>query len=96
MLLCTSGFAQQTTITQKDAVDIAVDKGIDFLITKQRPDGSIFDRGYATAMTALSVMAMASNGTTLGEPTPRSLAMMKAVNYILRDELRDSQGYFGQ
>jgi hypothetical protein len=95
-LLCSNTLAQPSAIASKDAVDIAVDKGIDFLISKQRPDGAIFDRGYATAMTALSVMAMASNGTTLGEPTPRSAAMMKAVDYILRDELRDSQGYFGQ
>jgi hypothetical protein len=95
-LLCSNTLAQPSAIASKDAVDLAVDKGIDFLISKQRPDGAIFDRGYATAMTALSVMAMASNGTTLGEPTPRSAAMMKAVDYILRDELRDSQGYFGQ
>ena len=96
ILMNTNGFTQQPTIGLKDRVDVSVDKAIDFLITKQRADGSVFDRGYATAMTALSVMAMASNGTTVSEPTPRSRSMLKAVDYILRDDLRDSQGYFGQ
>ena len=92
----TIGLAQDGPSNQKDEVDNAVDKAIDYLISKQRGDGSIADRGYATAMTALSIMAMASSGTTVSDPTPRGKAMMRAVDYILRDDMRDNQGYFGQ
>ncbi len=90
------GFCQTTSPSVRDEVDRAVDCGIDYLLTKQRPDGSILDRNYATAMTALSIMAMASTGTTLRESTPRGQAMNKAVDYILREDVRDPQGYFGK
>ncbi|MDZ4849030.1 MAG: prenyltransferase/squalene oxidase repeat-containing protein [Pirellulaceae bacterium] len=91
-----NAIAQESIVSLKDEIDISVDRGIDYLISKQRSDGSIVDRGYATAMTALSVMAIASTGTTVSEPTPRGRAMLRAVNYILRDDVRDNQGYFGQ
>jgi hypothetical protein len=88
--------AQDLKNSQQDDIDLAVDKAMDFLLTKQRADGSIVDRGYATAMTALSVMAMASTGTTLRDPSPRGRAMKRAVDYILREDIRDEQGYFGK
>ncbi len=96
MLLFATAAAEVTSVAGKDLVDTSVDKAIDYLVSKQRADGSIVDRGYATAMTALSVMAMASTGVTVSDPTPRGRAMKKAVDYVLRDELRDDQGYFGQ
>lgn len=80
----------------KDVVDMAVDKGLNYLLTKQREDGAIVEHGYATAMTALSIMALASTGTTVNDPTPRGKAMNRAVKYVLRDELQNDQGYFGQ
>lgn len=86
----------ETASTEPDVTDRAVDKAIAFLLTKQRPDGAIVDNGYATAMTALAVMSLASTGTTLTDPSPRGQAMQRAVDYVLRDELVTDQGYFGQ
>jgi len=79
-----------------DEVDRCVEKAIDFLVTKQRDDGAISDGGYSTAMTALSIMAMASTGTTTTDPTPRGDSMRKAVEFCLRDDKQDAQGYFGK
>lgn len=86
----------RTSTFARDEVDDAVDRGIDFLLSKQREDGAVTDRSYATSMTALSVMALASVGTTVGEPTPRGRAMHRALDYVLRDDVRDAQGYFGK
>ncbi len=83
-------------VGQPQAVDQAVELGIDYLLSKQRPDGAITDRGYATSMTALSVMAMASVGTTVSEPSARGRAMNQALEYVLRDDVRTEQGYYGQ
>ncbi len=86
----------RNSIFARDEVDDAVDRGIDFLLSKQRDDGAVTDRSYATSMTALSVMALASVGTTVGESTPRGRAMQRALDYVLRDDVRDAQGYFGK
>ena len=52
----------------KDRTDLAVDKAIGFLISKQRKDGAIVDGSNDTTMTALSIMAMASVGIQPGDP----------------------------
>ena len=90
-----SSFAQ-TPLIAPDEVDRCVEKAIDYLVTKQREDGAIADTGYSTAMTALAIMAMASTGTTTADPTPRGESMRKAVEYCLRDDKQDAQGYFGK
>ena len=46
---------------KKDKVDQAIEKGVRFILQKQHEDGSIHDRGKQTAMSALSLMAMASD-----------------------------------
>jgi hypothetical protein len=80
----------------RDEVDTAIDRGIDFLLSKARSDGAITDRDHATAMTSLAIMALASIGTTVGEESPRGRAMYQALEYVLRDDMRDKQGYFGK
>ncbi len=81
--------------SQDAPVDRAIDRAIDFLLTKQRDNGAIADRAHETAMSALSIMAMASVGTTLSDPSPRGRAMNRALEYVLRDDVRNKQGYFG-
>jgi len=79
-----------------DEVDRCINKALNFLVTKQREDGAISDGGYSTAMSALAIMAMASTGTTTTDPSPRGQSMRKALEYCLKDELQDDQGYFGK
>lgn len=83
------------SVFQKDATDIAVDKAIAYLVSKQRDDGAVLDKGIETTMTALSIMAMASVGIQPGDPTPEGQTMQKAFSYVLRDDRVDDKGYFG-
>ena len=81
---------------RKDKTDVAVDKAIAYLISKQRDNGSITDAGHDTTMSALSIMAMASVGIQPGDPTPEGKAMNKALEFVLRDDRMESNGYLGK
>lgn len=79
----------------KDETDTAVDKAIAYLISKQRDDGAILDKGHDTTMTALSVMALASVGVQPTDPGTEGESMKKALAFVLRDDRVDDKGYFG-
>ena len=87
--------AAAPSVFQKDQTDIAVDRGVAYLISRQRDDGAIIDKGVDTTMTALSIMAMASVGTQPVDETPEGRAMQKALAFVLRDDRIDDKGYFG-
>lgn len=83
------------SVFRKDEVDIAVERALAWLLTKQREDGAILDKQHDTTMTALAIMAMASVGTQPGNSTPEAQAMARALEFILRDDRIDDKGYFG-
>ena len=78
-----------------DSVDHAIDRGINALLLKQKDDGSIADRGHATAMTSLSIMALASTGVIPDLKSVRGRALNRAIEFVLRSR-NQSEGYFGQ
>ncbi|MBG30822.1 MAG: hypothetical protein CMI31_12590 [Opitutae bacterium] len=80
---------------QKDEVDKRIDKGIAFLISKQRSDGAIMDRGNPTTMTALSLMAMAAVGNQPVNPDEAGRVMRRGLDFILKESNQDTHGYFG-
>jgi len=86
---------------QKDKVDIAVEKGVNYLVRVQNRTGYFQDKGKSkeVALTALALMAMASVGNMPSDYTPQGKAMERGLNYILRpgDMSRDTLGgYFGR
>lgn len=81
---------------QKDEIDLAVDRGIGYLVSKQRDDGAILDKGHDTTMTALSIMAMASVGIQPVDATPEGEAMRRALEFVLREDRVDEKGYYGR
>ncbi len=102
MLHATMLFAQErvespepSVFLQKDEVDEAVDRAVTYLLSKQRDDGAVLDKGHDTTMTALALMAMASVGVQPVEESPEGQCMRKAIAFILRDDRVDEQGYFG-
>lgn len=80
---------------QKDEVDKRIDKAIDFLVSKQRSDGSITDRGNATTMTSLALMAMAAVGNQPVNPDDKGRVMRRGLDFILKESNQDAHGYFG-
>ncbi len=80
---------------QDENTNAAIERGIDYLLSQQKPDGSIVDRGNASAMTSLAVMAMASVGHQVTDKSKQSVAMKDAMEFILAPERQDSSGYFG-
>lgn len=87
---------QLEAVFQKDQTDLAIDKAVNYLISKQRDDGAILDKGHDTTMTALSIMALASVGIQPSDTMPRGQAMGRALEFVLRDDRVDKEGYFGR
>ncbi|MEM6978443.1 MAG: prenyltransferase/squalene oxidase repeat-containing protein [Planctomycetota bacterium] len=77
-----------------DRVDQAIDSGIEALLERQRQDGAIADRGHATAMTSMAIMALASIGVTPEPTTPRGRAISRALEFVLQPK-NQMRGYFG-
>ncbi|MEX0824994.1 MAG: prenyltransferase/squalene oxidase repeat-containing protein [Pirellulaceae bacterium] len=74
----------------------ATSRAIDYLLTRQRDDGAITERGHETAMTSLAILAMASVGHQPGEPTAQGESMAKALDFVLGEDRQDDSGYFGK
>lgn len=78
-----------------DRIDRSIERGINALLRQQKDDGSIADRGHATAMTSLAVMALAAVGVVADQKTPKGLSLHRAIEYVLNPRNHDG-GYFGQ
>lgn len=80
---------------QDEAIDAAIERGVSFLLSQQKDSGAIADTGHETAMTSLSIMAMASVGILPNSSDPRSERIRKALSFVLRQDRQDRSGYFG-
>ena len=78
-----------------DLLDRACSRAIDFLLSVQRPNGSITNRGHDLALTSLAIMALAAVGTEPSEPTQRGQGMRRALDFILDERNQEDSGYFG-
>ena len=79
-----------------DEVDKAIESGIEFLLSNQKDNGAIYDRGNPTAITALSVMSLAAVGHLPIHPNANGEAMAKALEFLLLEKNQDEGGYFGK
>lgn len=77
-----------------EPVDVAVKKGVSFLLDHQKADGSISDGRYQNAMTALSLMAICATGHSPAEKSREGEAVRRAIEYVLQKDRQDD-GYFG-
>ena len=85
-----------SSVFGKDEIDRSIDKAIGFLLTAQKENGSIADRGHDTTMTALAIMALAATGNQPGDSSPEGQAMQRALAFVLADDRVDDKGYYGR
>lgn len=78
------------------AVELAVERGVAYLLSQQQSSGGIHDRDYETTMTSLALMSMAAVGHQPGESTPAGTAMVRGLDFVLSEGRQDPQGYFGR
>ena len=82
--------------SKKGPVDTAMERGADFLLNAQQPNGALLSKGKADTMTALGIMALASMGHQPADPGKFGSALSRALTFILRkDPRRGKLEYFG-
>lgn len=74
----------------------SIDRALEFLVSQQKESGAITLGQHDTAMTALSIMAMASVGVTPSQDDERGRAMSKAIDFVLEEKRQNKEGYFGE
>ena len=80
-----------------DRVDEALVRATQYLLQQQDETGAISNKmRNETAMTSLSILALASLGHQPGDPTPEGKALHKALAYILLPDCQEKDGYFGK
>ncbi len=96
VLLASACFCVNSRAVDKE--DDALAKGAQFLVSQQNADtGAISQKGRnETAMTSLSVLALASLGNQPTDHSPEGVAMKKGIAYILKPDVQQADGYFGQ
>jgi hypothetical protein len=79
-------------------VDDALRRAAQFLIACQdRQTGAIHNRlRNETAMTSLAILAFGALGHQPADPTPEGQSMKRALDYVLRPENQEQDGYFGK
>jgi hypothetical protein len=82
---------------ETDQTDRTIERATNFLLAQQdSADGSISDTDKTqTALTALSVLALASAGHQADYPSREGRAMKRAIIFVLRTEHVDQNGFFG-
>ena len=90
-------FLSIVTSPAADRVDDALVRATQYLLQQQDETGAISNKmRNETAMTSLSILALASVGHQPGDPTPEGKTMHKALAYILKSDCQEKDGYFGQ
>jgi hypothetical protein len=81
------------------SVDETLKRATDYLITQQDERGAITEKKQhernQNAMTALAILALTSQGHQASDNTPEGRAVKRALDYILRPDGQEPDGYFG-
>jgi len=81
----------------EDRADEPLRKAAQYLVSQQDVIGGIHNKmRNETAMTSLAILALASLGHQPADPTPEGQCMKKALDFVLRPEAQEKDGYFGQ
>src|SRR6187402_1183630 len=95
-LTLTFAWRANAAATADPAVETSITRGVVFLIGTQQADGSFGqDKRHSSAMTSLSLLALACAGHQPIDRTPQGEAFQKGLKFILDPERVDANGYFG-
>ena len=96
LLPATSLRGQDEPAADTDPIELAVQRGVEFLMSRQQPSGAIAGGNrYAVAHTALSIMSMLGVGHLPTDPTPQGESLRNAIAFVVREEFQEPNGYFG-
>ena len=91
-----AGLSLATQVRAEDPqIDAALKLATSFLLSQTMPKGD-FGQKFPTAMTSLSILALAACGHQPTEPTPEGQAMRKGLDFILLPQNQTEEGYFGK
>jgi hypothetical protein len=80
-------------------VEEALKRATGFLLGQQDESGAIWERvpraRNQTAMTSLSILALTALGHQPSDPTPEGRACRRGLDYVLRPDGQEDDGYFG-
>ena len=96
-IACLAFLALIAPIQAADRVDEALVRATQYLLQQQDEAGAISNKmRNETAMTSLSILALASVGHQAGDASPEGVAMKKALAYVTGPEMQEKDGYLGQ
>ncbi|MBL8889942.1 MAG: hypothetical protein JNL67_08170 [Planctomycetaceae bacterium] len=84
------------TTPERQATEAAIERALSYLVSQQQPSGAIAQGQHDTTMTSLAIMALASTGVTPMQADAKGEAMRKALDFVLQQDRRTPEGYFGQ
>ena len=89
--------AQLVSTRAADRVDEALVRASQYLLSQQdAADGSISNKQRnETAMTSLSILALASLGHQAGDASPEGQAIKRALTYVTGPGIQEKDGYLG-
>jgi hypothetical protein len=100
-----TSFAQPAATTasrrEPDKVDLAVARGVGYLVSRQESNGSFVDRDmgerdrHETALTSLGVLALLASGHLPTDRTKEGAAVKRAIDFLLLPDRQDADGYYG-
>ena len=109
LLALATGLSAKPEAFDAAAVQEACDRGAKFLISEQWASGAIQFGGRggkahedlhppakSIAMTSLAILGLAAIGHTPSDPTDEGRCMRDAIDFVLRPQHRDRNGYFGR
>jgi hypothetical protein len=81
-----------------DRIDDSLHRAALYLLSQQDGEtGAIHNKmRNETAMTSLSILALGSLGHQPADPTPEGRAMKRALEFILKPDRQEPDGYFGR
>ena len=89
-----------SAIYESSDVDEAIERSIQYLLTKQDTDGAFRVKPrecrHDAAMTSLAMLAFAAAGHQPVDATEEGRAQLKALEFMLTAERQEEDGYFGK